>query len=242
MSTGRFLAVLGGVFGLVGVVLVTVAVVLTTRTAGFLADAERTEGTVVDVSARTSTARDSNGYLRQSTSYYPTVEFTADGRRFSFTSNVGTNPSAYEPGDSVPVAYDPASPSSSGQISTFGSAYLAPLIVGGLAVVFTPLGAGLSVAGWRRLRRQSWLRRHGQATWTDTFHVDLVTTVRINGRHPYVIRATWQDPRTGQTHEATSDHLPDDPTPLLEAQPRVRVLFDPDKPQRSLVDLGPHTT
>lgn len=226
-----------------GAVLLTVALVLTFRTASFLSGAERTEGTVVDVTARISTSRDGNGHLRQTTNWYPTVEFaTADGHRFSFTSNVGTNPPAHEPGDTVPVAYDPAAPSSSGRIATVGSAYLAPLIVGGLAIVFAPLGVGLSVAGWRRLRQHAWLRRHGQETWTDTFHVDLLTTLRINGRHPYVVRATWQDPRTGQTHEATSDHLRRDPGPALAAHPRVRVLFDPDKPQRSLVDLGPHTT
>ncbi|MEV4014150.1 DUF3592 domain-containing protein [Nonomuraea angiospora] len=60
-------------------------------------------------------------------------------------------PTSHEQGESVPVAYDPADPSDA-RMASFWSAFLAPLIAGGLGVVFTPIGAVLLVKG-RRIAR-----------------------------------------------------------------------------------------
>jgi hypothetical protein len=66
--------------------------------------------------------------------------------------------------------------------------------------------------------------------------VDRLRNVRIGGRHPYVIRATWQDPTTGRTHTATSDPQ-QNPFPEHAPGTRFRVLFKPDRPEHCLVDL-----
>ena len=58
----------------------------------------------------------------------------------------------------------------------------------------------------------------------------------MNGRNPFVVRATWQDEQTGHTHEATSDYLWRAPDPAMLHQ-KVRVLVDPNNPQRSMIDL-----
>jgi hypothetical protein len=240
MRKGSPLTILGGVFGLVGVVLLCVAVVLAVTTRNFLASAARAEGTVIDL--RRHTSLDSSGdRMRERTVWSPVVEFTtADGRRLSFEDHGGSNPPAYEVGDRVQVAYDRDDPSHA--LLATPTAYLASWIVGGVGLVFTAFGALLFVVWWRTARRRSWLRRHGQAVWVEDTRVDRKVNVRINGRHPFVVRATWQDPRTGQTHTATSEYLRQDPGPRLAAQPRVRVLFDPDHPGRSLVDLDAHPT
>jgi Protein of unknown function (DUF3592) len=232
MNRGRLFAIVGGIFGLVGVVLLGVAIVLAVSTASFQASAERTDGTVVALTERTSTSSSGGS----STAWYPTVEYTVDGKRYSFDSPVGAYPPAYAEGDTVAVAYDPADPADA-QIDSFWSAYLAPVIVGGLGIVFTPLGTVLFVAGRRTLRQRDWLLSKGREVWAEIADVGFDFNVRINGRHPYVVRATWTDEQTGRTHLATSDPLRHDPGPGLRGRAHVRVLYDPADPDRNVVDL-----
>jgi hypothetical protein len=236
MNQGRLLAILGGAFGAFGIVFLTVAVVVSLTTAGFLAGAERTEGVVVDVVERTTTDRDSDGFTRRRTSFYPVVEFTApDGNPVVFESDVGSSPSSHQVGDRVEVAYDPGEPSDA-RLTGFLSLYLFPLIFGGLGLVFAAVGTPLFVVGWRKLRRRAWLLRHGRETWSEDLDVELVRNVRINHRHPYVVKATWRDPH-GQSRTATSDYRRRDPSPEFREGSRVRVLFNPDRPEQCLVDL-----
>lgn len=236
MRNGRFFTLVGGIFGLIGLLLLCVGIALAASTASFLASAERTDGTVVALTERTTTTRSSDGHTRSSTSWYPTVEFTVHGSRYSFQSSTGGNPPSYEKGEGVPVAYDPGDPSNA-RISSFWSAFLAPLIVGGLGVVFTPIGAILFVKGRRIARLRAWLWKQGRQVWAEIEHVGRDFSVQVNKRHPYVVHATWQDERTGRTYTAVSDHLRDDPGPRLQGQTRVRVLYDAADPDRNLIDL-----
>jgi hypothetical protein len=153
MHNGRPLTLIGAIFALVGLILLGVTLALAASTASFLASAQRTEGTVTGLTPRTTTSRDSDGYTRRSTTWYPTVEFTVDGRRYSFQSSTGNNPPAYRQGEGVPVAYDPDDPSDA-RISTFWSAYLAPVITGGLGVVFASIGTIVFVLGRRSAKKR----------------------------------------------------------------------------------------
>ena len=110
MHNGRLPTLVGGIFARIGLALLCVTIALAVSTASFLASAERTDGTVVELTARTSTTRNSDGHTRRSTTWYPTVEFTVDGKQYSFESSTGSNPPAYTKGESLPVAYDPDDP------------------------------------------------------------------------------------------------------------------------------------
>ncbi len=153
MHNGRPLTLIGAIFALAGLVLLGVTIAMAASTASFLASAQRTEGTVTGLTARTTTSRDSDGYLRRSTTWYPTVEFTAGGRRYSFQSSTGSNPPAYTEGEGVPVAYDPHDPADA-RISTFWSAFLGPVITGGLGLLFAPIGTVLLVLGRRSAKKR----------------------------------------------------------------------------------------
>jgi hypothetical protein len=230
------LVFLGGTFAGIGIVLLSVAGVLTLINRDFLADAERTEGVVVDLEVRTRPRTSSQSSRPQRRTWYPIVEFTApDGNPVVFESNVGSNPPRHQVGDRVEVAYDPANPTDA-RLTGFTDTYLFPLIAGGLGLGFTAVGTPMFAFSMRSLRRRAWLREHGQEIWTPDVEMDQLRNVRINGRHPYVIRATWQDPATGRTHTATSDPRRN---PFLEHAPGTlfRVLFKPDCPEQCLVDL-----
>jgi hypothetical protein len=232
MTRGRLFTIVGGIFGSIGVLLLGIGTALAVSTATFQASAERTEGTVVALTERTSTSNSG----RRSTAWYPTVEYTVDGRRYSFESSGGTNPPSYDEGDTVPVAYDPSDPSEA-QIASFWSAYLAPIILGGIGIVFAPLGTVLFVKGRKVQRQRKWLLEKGREVWAEIADVGVDFSMRINGRHPYVVHATWHDGGTGRTHVATSEHLREDPGPGLLGRTHVRVLYDPADPDRNLMDL-----
>jgi hypothetical protein len=180
MRRGRFFAILGGIFGLIGLLMLGVGVVWATFTMGFLASAERTEGTVVALNDRLS----------------------------------------------------------SGSPGKVMSTYFGPTIFGGFGTVFTPVGAALFVKGRRILRQHSWLLTKGREVWAQISHVGLESSVKINGRNPYVVYATWNDEQTGRTYTATSDILRHDPGPDLHGRTHVRVLYDPADPDLNLVDLN----
>jgi hypothetical protein len=102
---------------------------------------------------------------------------------------------------------------------------VAPLIVGGLGVVFTPVGAVLFVKGRRITRLRAWLREHGEQVWAEIEHVGRDLTTKINNQHPYIVHATWRDERTARTYTATSDQLRDDPGPSATGpDPRSRAV------------------
>jgi hypothetical protein len=221
----RVLRLLGGIFGAVGLVFLGFAIALAVSSAVFHASAERTEGRVVAYADGMS--------LR---SLCPVVEYAVEGRSYSFEHNVCSSSPSLRIGEDVPVAYDPANPSEAG-IPSFGAVYGPALGVGGGGILFTTIGAVPYVLGRRKLKQQAWFRTHGREVWARIAHVAEDTSMRINGRHPYVLHTKWTDVATGRTHVATSDRLHHDPRPVLQGRTHVRVLFDPADPERNHVDL-----
>ena len=226
--------IVGGIFAPLGLILLGIAAVLLVSPAGFARTAERTEGTVVDVEYSLS-SRSSSGSRSRVAYPYVTYVSPADGREYTFRDSVGSNPPAYAVGERVPVLYAPARPGDA-RIDSWANRYLGPSISGGLGVVFTAIGSVLLILHRRRAKHVRWLRTHGREQWVEVAHIGHDFNVRVNGQHPIVVRASWQDERTGRLHSATSDPLWYDPGPLLRNRP-VRVLFDPADPDRNLVDL-----
>lgn len=216
--------IVGSVFAPVGLILLGVAVALFVSSAAFAKTADRTEGTVVDLAYRNGAA-------------YPFVTYVSpsDRREYTFGESTGAWPPAYAVGERVPVLYDPARPGDA-RIDSWANRLLGPLICGGLGIVFASVGALLLLLERRRSAQRRWLREHGREQWADVDHIGQDFDVRLNGRNPFVVHASWYDERTGRTHTAASDHLWHVPGPELMGRP-VRVLFDPADPDRNLIDL-----
>lgn len=131
-----------GIFGLIGIGLLGGAAYMAYDTRRDLAVGVTTDGTVVDLIGE----RDSDG----DTTYHPRVRFvTRSGEAREFTASVGTNPAAFEVGEPVVVIYDPASPEGA-RIDSFFQLWFAPLLLGGMGIVFAAFGCGAVVAGRRR--------------------------------------------------------------------------------------------
>jgi hypothetical protein len=131
--------VFSSIFGILALILLVVGCPLL-GTAGaiyyFTNDAVRgwtvVPGTVTGLVSQEST--DSTGF--RSTTYCPSVEYTTlDGETFDTTFNECSSPPAYQTGDTVQVAYDPANPRSAqlqgGIRQTLGTTFVVILGAGG---------------------------------------------------------------------------------------------------------------
>jgi hypothetical protein len=213
----------------VGTVLLVGAAVAAAFTARFIVNAERTEGTVIDLSR----SEDSEG----SVTYNPVVEFTVDGRSIQFTSSSGSS-SPPSVGDRVEVLYDPDDPSDA-RLSGFLDLWFFPLVAGALALVCGVVGLVFLL----RTRRPSkedveWLRRHGRHVEGASPRVVYCTDIDIVGRSPYRLDVDVHDRSTNKVRVLQSQHIWFDPEPYLTDRKTIDVYLDPEDPDRYVVDTS----
>jgi hypothetical protein len=128
-----------GFLGL-GLLFIGLAAFFVIRTRRFLETAVPTTGTIVDLIASSS----SEG----GTVYRAVVQFkTSDGRDFQWTETMASNPPAGQPGDEVPVKYDPANPEEARITKPFRLWFL-PGLFGLLGVIFGGVGAVMAIIGF----------------------------------------------------------------------------------------------
>lgn len=169
---------------------------------------------------------------------FPVVEFaTSDGERHAFAHPHASNPPAYQLGQQVEVLYQADDPVGTAVINAFVPKYHASL-----ALVAAGLVAGLigvfGFVGYLRTRRmRRWLRTHGRAIQAGQLAVDLDRTYKVAGRHPFLVRASWEDPATGEMHHFQSESTPVDLDLALDGRETITVYMDPDDPGRYWIDI-----
>ncbi|WP_229844606.1 DUF3592 domain-containing protein [Streptomyces cinnamoneus] len=134
-----------------GALSLVVGLVLAGVSVSFLTDAERAQGTVVALDWREDHGGGSRKVRVDDQSVaYPVVEFTsADGTPRKFRDSAGSNPPSYEVGEHVEVLYRPDSPEDA-RIKGFISLWLAPLIFGGIGLLFMGIGTVIALVTRRR--------------------------------------------------------------------------------------------
>ena len=224
-APARAWLLIGAAFLLFALIFLAVAGVLAWNTAAFLARAVQTEGTVVELAAT------GDGLFR------PIIRFTtAGGETITFPAAQASTPPAYDIGETVGVAYDPARP----RDARLKTGYLLEAIFAGFAALFGAIGGGIvAKAGGirRRWRRKTALLSEGRPVMTAFREAELIDTITQNGRHPYRIVTAWDHPLTGEKVLFRSEHVWKDPTDLLK-QRSIVVVIDPNNFENYLVDLS----
>jgi Protein of unknown function (DUF3592) len=127
------------IFLAVGAVQLGLGIFFFVRTRRFRRRAVETTGTIVDLI-------ESSG-SEGGTVYQAVVEFqTADGRAIRWQESMASNPPAGQPGEQIPIKYDPANPNKARIAKTFRLWFLSGLL-GLLGLLFLGLGVVLTVAG-----------------------------------------------------------------------------------------------
>ncbi len=104
-------------------------------------------------------------------------------------------------------------------------------------MIFSGIGYGGLL--YQRLKKgdTAWLLQNGQPMSASLQNVFLNTSLKLNGRSPFVVQCQWLDPATQKVHVFESDHIWYDPTPYLEYRP-LQVLIDPGNPRKYHVDIS----
>ena len=120
----------------------------------FLNEAEQTMGTVVALSEKHDTERNS-------ITYAPVFTFKIEyGRTQSVTSNVATNPPSFAVGDQVRILYRRSDPSGA-RIDSFWQLWFWPVFLSGFGLIDGLVGAIFLSLVRRKLRKQATLSPAG---------------------------------------------------------------------------------
>lgn len=201
---------------------------LLTGTQDFLKTAVSAQGTVVELQRSRSSDSDT---------YAPVVEFqTKDGSTVEFISSTSSNPPSYSRGETVEVLYQETSPERA-KIKGFFALWGGALIVGIIGAIIFLIGFSIIFFGIKKSKTIEDLKKNGTRVNAEFQSVELNTTLKINGRHPYHILAQWQNPTTTEIHIFNSDNLWFDPTDYIKTD-MIEVLVDMQNPKKYHVDTS----
>ena len=214
----------------VGALFLIIALLLWNKTRSFLARAQQTTGTVVELRE----VRDNDG---GSSTWKPVVTFAAgNGRDITFAASFSSKPAPYDVGERVEVLYLPDDPQEA-RIKGFSSLWLGPSILGGMGLVFAGIGAGILMGTKAGEKKKHYLMAYGNSIETEVQGVERNTSLEINGKHPWYITSQWHDPRSNTLRIFHSENLWFDPTKFVTRK-KVTVLLDPNNPKRYHMDIS----
>lgn len=232
----KVFSLIGGIFFVVGLGLLSGAAVAGLSTKSFIDRAMEGSGVVKELERRVT--RDEDGY--DSVSFYPVVEYYPEGssESITFRSNTGSNPPAFQVGEEVSLYYSPTDYNDV-RLNTFFSLWGVSMILLFIGAIFTALGGGFVTASIIKKGRDSWLRKNGTVIRAELDSVIRNHNVKLNGVSPFQLLLKYSDNNTGQLYTFKSDNIYDNPEPYLRTNgiSIVNVLIDPQDPKRYLVDL-----
>ncbi len=133
------MSVIGFILLLTGVGLGVGGLISRSRTQRFVETAVRSHALVTGLEQRRGS--------KHTVMYHPVLRFkTEAGAQHEVVSPVGSKPSPYKPGHTVPILYNPARPEEV-RIHSFLHVWLFPLVLGGMGALFFILGGVLVLMG-----------------------------------------------------------------------------------------------
>ncbi len=122
-----------------------------------------------------------------------------------------------------------------GEESINGNAMVFRAAFGGLGVVLLAAGVLCLILEVRTRRRNNRLLNSGQYVLAEISEITMNYSIRINSRHPYIVKCRYQD-MNGAVHVFRSRNLNFDPAPILRDQ-MVRVYVDGDDFRHYYMDI-----
>ena len=219
----------GGIFALVGLLLLVASGYLLVHQQNFTRSALTANGTVVALHPRRSS--DSN-----STNYAAEIAFTdAAAQDHRFIENFSTYPARFDPGERVTVLYPPQAPQDA-IVDDVWSRAGALIIVGPLGLIFSILGGWMVSYRWRLRKRAGYLMQNGLPVQAQFLRVVLDDTITVNNRSPYRVIAQGRHPVSGQDQEFRSAMIWTDPGEQFQGQ-KLTVYVDPQRAKRYYMDV-----
>jgi hypothetical protein len=230
---------IGYIFSTVGALIVVGGLIWTSNSADFAMRAIDVEGTLIDQQTKTCTRSTGSGSSSRSesyTCYTAIVEYQIHGTTHSSELPYSSS-NRYTPGEKFRLKIDPANPK---EASTAGTLWFGPIFLLVFGGVFASVGGFMLRSVFRKQKILDELQHCPHRIRGRVTYVGPNYSIKVNRRHPWIVKAEWTNPSTGQTHTAvTLDHLWSDPqsSGQIEADGTVEVRFDPKDPTRSAIFL-----
>ena len=218
-----------GLFFCVGCILLILAGYMLYSSMQFQKTALRAEGVVTEV--RYERSSDSKG------SYHPVVAFnTNQNKRIVFESSTGSSSYRGTEGNSIEVLYAADAPENA-EINDALSQWIAPIILGGMGIVFAGIGFVPFLIMRVRSRQGARLLHEGVPIEAKIIGVELNQAIQFNGRSPYRIKSQWLDKNTNQVFVFYSDNIKFDPSSYIQSE-TITVYIDKNNPKKYHMDIS----
>lgn len=215
--------IIGIVFLLVGVIVILVSVFISISDAKFREGAESTMAVITDIEVDRYRR---NGETHTDHDVY--VEYEVDGKTYETLLNYYD--SSMFVGQEIEVFYHPEAP---GDVRA--ESFFAPVFLVLFGLVFGIIGGAFVVSNARKIAKHKQLLETGERVTGTITNIDVVTTIEINGCHPYKAVVEVDDYMTGEKYLYSSEQVMDDIYYLVGSS--VDVYVDRNDKSKYYVDL-----
>lgn len=140
-STANLPGIVGGIFGIIGFILIALAAYFGYRSYTFLENAVVIPGIVKEFVEREyqDNNRDSDTYGTKYKMFAPILEYHYEGKDYTYESPYGSSTPEYAVGDQVSLQIDPSEPGKAEE-NSFMSNWFVPMLLGSIGLVFAGVG------------------------------------------------------------------------------------------------------
>lgn len=160
------------------------------------------------------------------------VKYEVDGEEYE--SCINGYSTSYREGKEIKIYYDKYCPDEIG-VKSLDFLFL---IFPGIGLIFALTGGiGLGVIAKGKLKVKK-LRLHGQRIYAEYMNTDINRSVRVNGKCPYNIFCSWNNPEDGKTYIFRSQNLWFDPQSVIADRniTMFPVYINPENKKKYVID------
>lgn len=187
-STFDAIGLIGLIFSIMGIVFLLVSGGFFITNYMFMKDASKTVGVITDIEQYSG-----NKSKNENNAHTVTVKYTIDGHEY--TEQLNEYSSDMRIGKEITLYYHPGKEEDvrTGEVSII------------LSIVFGLIGLGFGLCGLifvlknkRRLKKAKWLRENGKRRYAMVNECVMNKKMRVNGRHPFMLKCRYVDEFTGE--------------------------------------------
>jgi len=227
MKQDKALKILEIVFGIVGVIMLVVGIIIFTSGITKKNTYKTTEAVISSIESY----RDSDGD-RHYTVY---VTYRVPGTSQLHETSIGYYSSSMDEGETIEVMYNPENPK---EIVALNGYWIAAGILTLMGVVFGSVAAVMLITEVRKNIKMKNLLASGQYIMAKIDSINLNVNYSVNGRHPYNIICNYYDDYKDVTYIYKSDNLWFDPEEIISSRgiEELKVYVDRTNPKKYYVD------
>lgn len=141
-STANLPAIIGGIFSIIGIILIALSAYFGYRSYTFLQKAVVIPGVVKEFKERQARNKQDNTLY---TLVNPVLQYHYEGKDYTYESPYGSSVPEYAVGDQISLLVDPAQPDKPEE-NSFMSTWFLPMLLGSIGLIFAGVGIVVSKA------------------------------------------------------------------------------------------------